>query len=94
MNIGFIGLGQMGARWPRTSSRRATNSPSGTVNRSPGKAKALVEAGAVEASFPAEAAGGELVITMLADDPAVEAVGKEERGGAGLERRELRTERP
>jgi 3-hydroxyisobutyrate dehydrogenase-like beta-hydroxyacid dehydrogenase len=43
-------------------------------NRSAGKAAALAEAGAAEAPSPAAAAGGDLVITMLADDPAVEAV--------------------
>ncbi len=72
MKIGFIGLGQMGAAM--ASNLVEAGHELIVWNRSPGKAGALVEAGAVEASSPAEAASGELVITMLADDPAVEAV--------------------
>jgi 3-hydroxyisobutyrate dehydrogenase-like beta-hydroxyacid dehydrogenase len=43
-------------------------------NRSPGRDNALVEAGAARAATPAEAAQGDAVMTMLADDHAVEAV--------------------
>ena len=42
-------------------------------NRSPGKAQALVE-GRSEAASVAEACGGDVVFTMLANDKAVEAV--------------------
>ena len=43
-------------------------------NRSPGKAEALAAEGATLADSPAQAAAGEVVHTMLADDKAVEAV--------------------
>ncbi|MBY0287656.1 MAG: NAD(P)-dependent oxidoreductase [Mycobacteriaceae bacterium] len=43
-------------------------------NRSPGKVAALVEKGAGEARTVAEACGGDVVITMLANDDAVETV--------------------
>jgi 3-hydroxyisobutyrate dehydrogenase-like beta-hydroxyacid dehydrogenase len=50
-------------------------------NRTPGRAGELVEAGATEAGSPAEvAAGAEVVVTMLADPPAVEAVVAEAAG--------------
>jgi 3-hydroxyisobutyrate dehydrogenase-like beta-hydroxyacid dehydrogenase len=72
MRIGFIGLGQMGHAM-------ATNLVEAghevTVwNRSPDKADALVERGATRAATPAEAAQGDVVMTMLADDAALEAV--------------------
>ena len=72
MRIGFIGLGQMG-------SAIATNLVKAghevTVwNRSADKTDALVNAGASRADRPAEAAQGDLVMTMLADDQAVEGV--------------------
>ncbi len=72
MNIGFIGLGQMGAA---IAGNLIRHGHSLTVwNRSPEKAQPLVEAGAVHAQSPAAAATGEIVFTMLADDRAVEAV--------------------
>jgi 3-hydroxyisobutyrate dehydrogenase-like beta-hydroxyacid dehydrogenase len=43
-------------------------------NRSADKAESLVAAGATLAATPAEAAAGGIVMTMLADDKAVEAV--------------------
>jgi 3-hydroxyisobutyrate dehydrogenase-like beta-hydroxyacid dehydrogenase len=43
-------------------------------NRSPEKAEPLLAEGATRAETPAEAASGEVVHTMLADDRAVEAV--------------------
>lgn len=72
MKIGFIGLGQMGAAM--ASNLLKAGHELTVWNRSKGKAGALIEAGAAEASTPAEAAGGDLVISMLADDPAVETV--------------------
>lgn len=72
MDIGFIGLGQMGAGIARNLLRAGHRL---TVwNRGREKAEALVAEGAVRANSPAEAAGGEVVMTMLADDAAVEAV--------------------
>jgi 3-hydroxyisobutyrate dehydrogenase-like beta-hydroxyacid dehydrogenase len=72
MKVGFIGLGQMG-------SAMATNLVKAghevmVWNRSPDKAAALVAAGAQLAETPAAAAQGDVVMTMLADDTALEAV--------------------
>jgi 3-hydroxyisobutyrate dehydrogenase-like beta-hydroxyacid dehydrogenase len=72
MKIGFIGLGQMG-------SAMAANLIKGghevaVWNRSPDKADALVRAGARRAVSPRDAADAEVVMTMLANDAAVEAV--------------------
>jgi 3-hydroxyisobutyrate dehydrogenase-like beta-hydroxyacid dehydrogenase len=72
MDIGFIGLGQMGSA---IAANLLKAGHSLTVwNRTPARAEALVAAGARLAESPAKAAGGEVVITMLADDAAVEAV--------------------
>ncbi len=72
MRIGFIGLGNMG------SGMAANLLKSGHVvtvyNRTAAKMQPLVEQGAHPAEQLAEACRGEAVITMLADDPAVEAV--------------------
>ncbi|KQN27107.1 6-phosphogluconate dehydrogenase [Sphingomonas sp. Leaf34] len=72
MKVGFIGLGQMG-------SAMATNLVKAghevmVWNRSPDKAAALVAAGAQLAETPAAAAQGDVVMTMLADDTALDAV--------------------
>jgi 3-hydroxyisobutyrate dehydrogenase-like beta-hydroxyacid dehydrogenase len=72
MDIGFIGLGNMGRGMAANllkAGHRVT-----VYNRSPGKAEALVSQGATEAATVAEASRGEVVFTMLADDRAVEAV--------------------
>lgn len=72
MDIGFIGLGNMGAGMAANlinAGHRVT-----VYNRSPAKAEALVQQGAVHANTVAEACGGDAVLTMLADDAAVEAV--------------------
>jgi len=72
MKIGFIGLGNMGAAMARNLIRAGHEV---TVwNRSPEKADALVAEGAERAGMPADAAAGDVVLTMLADDRAVEAV--------------------
>jgi 3-hydroxyisobutyrate dehydrogenase-like beta-hydroxyacid dehydrogenase len=72
MKIGFIGLGNMGSAIARNLIKAGHDV---TVwNRSPAKADALVAEGATRAATPAEAATGEVVHTMLADDKAVEAV--------------------
>jgi 3-hydroxyisobutyrate dehydrogenase-like beta-hydroxyacid dehydrogenase len=72
MEVGFIGLGQMGSA---IAANLLGAGHSLTVwNRSPDKAEPLVAKGARLAANPAEAATGEVVFTMLADDRAVEAV--------------------
>ena len=72
MRIGFIGLGRMG-------SGMATNLVKAgheviVYNRTPGKVQALVEHGAHAAAQVADACRGDAVITMLANDGAVESV--------------------
>lgn len=72
MRIGFVGLGNMGAAMAAnllTADHRVT-----AYNRSPDKVSALAERGATPAASVAEAANNEVVVTMLADDAAVEAV--------------------
>jgi 3-hydroxyisobutyrate dehydrogenase-like beta-hydroxyacid dehydrogenase len=70
--IGFIGLGRMGAGM---ATRLVRAGCAVTVfNRTPGKAQALIEAGALAAKRVADACGGDAVITMLADDGAVEGM--------------------
>ena len=72
MDIGFIGLGNMG-RGMAANLLRAGHRVT-VYNRSPGKADALVGQGAAAAGSVAEAADADVVFTMLADDPAVEDV--------------------
>ncbi len=72
MKVGFIGLGQMG-------SGMAANLVKGghevtVYNRTPERMQPLVEKGAHSAARAADACRGEAVITMLADDTAVESV--------------------
>jgi 3-hydroxyisobutyrate dehydrogenase-like beta-hydroxyacid dehydrogenase len=73
MNIGFIGLGNMGAAIAGNLVRAGHEV---TVwNRSASKAQSLVALGAVLAPTPkAAAAEREAVLTMLADDSALESV--------------------
>lgn len=71
MTAGFLGLGAMGT--PMAANLVASGFTVRVWNRSPGKASAVV--GAITARTPREAAAGaDYVITMLADDVAVEAV--------------------
>jgi 3-hydroxyisobutyrate dehydrogenase-like beta-hydroxyacid dehydrogenase len=72
MNIGFIGLGNMG-HGMATNLLKAGHQIT-VYNRSPGKAEALVQQGAIAARNVAEASTGEVVFTMLSDDEAVENV--------------------
>ena len=72
MNVGFIGLGRMGAGMAANllkAGHRVT-----VFNRTPAKAEALVAQGANAAISIAEACQGDAVITMLANDEAVESV--------------------
>ena len=78
MNIGFIGLGNMG-HGIATNLLKAGHQIT-VYNRSPGKARALVQHGATEAGNVAEACAGDVVFTMLSDDNAVESVAFDEDG--------------
>jgi 3-hydroxyisobutyrate dehydrogenase-like beta-hydroxyacid dehydrogenase len=72
MHIGWIGLGNMGQAM---AARVLDAGHQVTVyNRSRDKAQALVDRGAKLADTPAGAATAELVVTMLADDAALEQV--------------------
>ena len=86
MNVGFIGLGAMGSAMARNLIKAGH-----TVrvwNRSADAVEALVRDGAIAASSPAEAAEGDAVLSMLADDAAVRSVvlegGLLERAGKDL----------
>jgi 3-hydroxyisobutyrate dehydrogenase-like beta-hydroxyacid dehydrogenase len=72
MNVGFIGLGHMGAGM--TASLLRAGHDVTVYNRTPGKAGALVAQGAREAATIAEACRSDAVFTMLANDTATEAV--------------------
>lgn len=72
MHIGWIGLGNMGQVM---AARVLDAGHELTVyNRSRDKARSLVERGAKLAESPAQAATAELVVTMLADDAALQDV--------------------
>lgn len=73
MNVAFLGLGTMGSAMAANVLRRGHSLV--VWNRTAARAEALVAAGARWAPTPAEAARGQdVVITMLADVPAVETV--------------------
>lgn len=72
MKIGFIGLGQMGSAI--AANLIAAGHEVTVWNRSAVKADALVDTGATRAERPVDAAQGDLVMTMLADDHAVDGV--------------------
>ena len=78
MDIGFIGLGKMG-HGMATNLVNAGHTVT-VYNRTPAKAEALARQGARQAHTVAEACGGDVVITMLADDAAVEHVVFGEQG--------------
>jgi len=71
MNIGFIGLGQMGTGMA-INLQKAGHALT-VYNRTRAKSEALAAHGATAAASVSEASRGEAVITMLADDHAVEA---------------------
>jgi 3-hydroxyisobutyrate dehydrogenase len=72
-NVVVLGTGHMGAAMARRL--LATGHRVAVWNRTPSRAAPLGEAGAVVATTPGEAAAGaDLVITMLTDADAVEAV--------------------
>ena len=72
MKVGFIGLGNMGLAM--ASSLLKGGHEVTVHNRTASKAQPLVEQGAKYARQIAEACHGDFVITMLADDAAVESV--------------------
>lgn len=71
--VGFVGLGRMGT--PMAHSLLRAGFPLTVTNRSLPRADPLREAGATVAGSPAEvAAAADVVVTMLADGPAVRDV--------------------
>jgi 3-hydroxyisobutyrate dehydrogenase-like beta-hydroxyacid dehydrogenase len=72
LQIGFIGLGNMGAAMAANLVKAGHDVT--VYNRSRAKVDALVAEGARPADSVADACRGDVVITMLANDDAVEAV--------------------
>ncbi|MCV7303193.1 NAD(P)-dependent oxidoreductase [Mycobacterium barrassiae] len=72
MKIGFVGLGNMGAGMAANLLNAGHDVTA--YNRSQDKVAAFAQKGAKAARTVADACGGDVVITMLADDNAVEAV--------------------
>jgi 3-hydroxyisobutyrate dehydrogenase-like beta-hydroxyacid dehydrogenase len=72
MKVGLIGLGNMGSGMAANLLKGGHNVT--VYNRTPSKAQALVAQGARYAAQVADACRGDVVITMLADDGAVESV--------------------
>jgi 3-hydroxyisobutyrate dehydrogenase-like beta-hydroxyacid dehydrogenase len=73
MKVGFIGLGSMGL--PMATNLLKASHDLTVYNRTRGRAEELARQGARAAGSPREAvAGVEVLITMLADDTAVESV--------------------
>jgi 3-hydroxyisobutyrate dehydrogenase-like beta-hydroxyacid dehydrogenase len=72
MKVGFIGLGHMGAAM--AANLLSAGHQLTVCNRTPEKAKPLVAQGARLATAAPEACQGDAVVTMLANDDAVEAV--------------------
>lgn len=72
MDVGLIGLGRMGAGIAKSLLRAGHRVT--VYNRTRERAEALRKDGAVVAGSVAEACRGDAVLTMLADDAAVEAV--------------------
>ena len=72
MKVGFIGLGHMGAGMAANLVK--TGHDVTVYNRTRRKVEALVAQGAKAASSVSDACTGDAVITMLADDDAVESV--------------------
>jgi 3-hydroxyisobutyrate dehydrogenase-like beta-hydroxyacid dehydrogenase len=72
MKIGFIGLGHMGSGMAANLVKAGHEVT--VYNRTPAKCQALAALGAKIADSVAAACGGDAVMTMLADDAAVENV--------------------
>ena len=82
MKVGFIGLGHMGTGMA-SSLLRAGHEVT-VYNRTKAKAEVLTAQGAKAATTIAEACLGDAVITMLANDAAVESDGLREDGDKGI----------
>src|ERR1700730_16741590 len=78
MKIGFIGLGRMGSAMAANLVKAGHDVT--VFNRSPEKLRPLLELGAHAAGSVADACRGELVVTMLADDTAVNDVAFQNEG--------------
>lgn len=72
MKVGIVGLGNMGLGMAASLLKAGHDMM--VYNRTPDKAKPLVEKGARKAASVADASKGDVVITMLADDCALESV--------------------
>src|SRR6202034_3596008 len=72
MKIGFIGLGQMGAAM--AANLLKAGHEVGVYNRTASKAEALVRLGAQAQRSVEAVCAAEVVITMLADDDALEGI--------------------
>jgi 3-hydroxyisobutyrate dehydrogenase-like beta-hydroxyacid dehydrogenase len=72
MKVGFIGLGRMGAGMAANLLKAGHDVT--VYNRTPTKAETLIAQGAKAAANVAQACQGDAVITMLANDEAVESV--------------------
>lgn len=72
MQVGFIGLGHMGQAMARNLLKAGHHVVA--YNRTRSKAEALAAEGVEVADRPDQCCRGEVVITMLSDDAAVEAV--------------------
>ncbi len=72
MKVGFVGLGSMGHAMARNLLKAGHEVT--VYNRTRARAEGLAREGAKVVATPAETASGEVVITMLADDHALEDV--------------------
>jgi 3-hydroxyisobutyrate dehydrogenase-like beta-hydroxyacid dehydrogenase len=72
MNVGFVGLGPMGQAMARNLLKAGHRVF--VYNRTRSRAEGLRDEGAEVADSPAAACKGDVVITMLADDDAVEEI--------------------
>lgn len=72
MKVGFVGLGHMGAAMAANLVKAGHEVT--VYNRTPDKTRALAAAGAKVATRVAEASWGDAVMTMLANDEAVETL--------------------
>ena len=72
MNVGFIGLGSMGAPMARNLIKAGHKVT--VYNRTQERAEALAADGAVVARKASETCSGDVLISMLADDKAIENV--------------------
>ena len=78
MRVGFIGLGQMGSAM--AANLVAAGHEVTVYNRTPAKSRALAAKGAHAVTQIEEACRGDVVITMLADDNALESIAFGEEG--------------